>query len=185
MSALIVYALMLSMRLDLFCANHSYEGARPLSISEKSHNVRDFENVIIKQASCMNLEASRSTNIMADFRVIIVGGGIGMSSHLLHLLLWTNRLTGGLTLANCLQHAKINFVLLEGRKNIGSDIGSGVGIDVPAARILDQLGIYSDLENLPEGTRPRRRIHMRDHTGRTFAEIHGPELLLTRLVHSL
>jgi cation diffusion facilitator CzcD-associated flavoprotein CzcO len=48
---------------------------------------------------------------MANFRVIIVGGGIG-----------------GLTLANCLQHANIDFVLLEGREKIGLHFGSGVGV---------------------------------------------------------
>lgn len=50
---------------------------------------------------------------MADFRVIIVGGSIG-----------------GLTLANCLQHANIDFVVLEGRKKIGLHFGSGVGVSV-------------------------------------------------------
>ena len=48
---------------------------------------------------------------MANFRVIIVGGGIG-----------------GLTLANCLQHANIDFVLLESREEIGMHFGAGVGV---------------------------------------------------------
>jgi heterodisulfide reductase subunit A-like polyferredoxin len=48
---------------------------------------------------------------MASFRVIIVGGGIG-----------------GLTLANCLQHASIDFVLLESREEIGLHIVGGVGV---------------------------------------------------------
>jgi 2-polyprenyl-6-methoxyphenol hydroxylase-like FAD-dependent oxidoreductase len=48
---------------------------------------------------------------MANFRVIIVGGGIG-----------------GLTLANCLQHANIDFVLLESREKIGMHFGAGVGV---------------------------------------------------------
>jgi 2-polyprenyl-6-methoxyphenol hydroxylase-like FAD-dependent oxidoreductase len=50
---------------------------------------------------------------MANLRVIIVGGGIG-----------------GLTLANCLQHANIDFVLLESREKIGMHFGAGVGVSI-------------------------------------------------------
>lgn len=66
---------------------------------------------------------------MADFRVIIVGAGIG-----------------DLTLANCLQHAGIDFLLLEGREEIGLHVGAGVGLEPNGDRILDQLGVRSDLE---------------------------------------
>jgi monoamine oxidase len=48
---------------------------------------------------------------MASFRVIIVGGGIG-----------------GLTLANCLQHANIDFVLLESREEIGLNSVGATGV---------------------------------------------------------
>jgi len=55
------------------------------------------------------------------FRVLIVGGGVA-----------------GLTLVNCLQHAGIDFLLLEGRKEIGFRVGAGVGFDANGSRILDQ-----------------------------------------------
>ncbi|KAE9370063.1 FAD/NAD(P)-binding domain-containing protein [Stipitochalara longipes BDJ] len=93
---------------------------------------------------------------MADFRVIIVGGGIG-----------------GLTLANCLQHANIDFVLLESREKIGMHVGAGVGIDPPAARIFDQLGVFSDLESLFAGTAPTRAAISRDLNGKYLGESHG------------
>jgi 2-polyprenyl-6-methoxyphenol hydroxylase-like FAD-dependent oxidoreductase len=67
---------------------------------------------------------------MANLKIIIVGGGIS-----------------GLTLANCLQHAGIDFVLLEGRSEIGIHVGAGVGIEPNGDRILDQLGVRGDLEH--------------------------------------
>ena len=65
---------------------------------------------------------------MAGLKVIIVGGGIS-----------------GLTLANCLQHAGIDFLLLEGRSEIGLHVGAGVGLEPNGDRILDQLGVRGDL----------------------------------------
>lgn len=100
---------------------------------------------------------------MADFRVIIVGGGIG-----------------GLTLANCLQHANIDFVVLEGRKKIGLHFGSGVGIDPPAARILDQLGIFSDLESQFCGTAPTKAAVFRNINGKFLFESNGYALAEAR-----
>ncbi|KAL1304847.1 hypothetical protein AAFC00_003772 [Neodothiora populina] len=63
-----------------------------------------------------------------SFRVIIVGGGIG-----------------GLTLANCLQHAPIDYVLLEGREEIAPYVGASIALVSNGARILDQLGCYDDM----------------------------------------
>jgi 2-polyprenyl-6-methoxyphenol hydroxylase-like FAD-dependent oxidoreductase len=100
---------------------------------------------------------------MANFRVIIVGGGVG-----------------GLTLANCLQHAGIDFVLLEGREKIGLHIGAGIGVDPAASRILDQLGVYSDLEGTFVGTLPTRAIVLRDVHGKINAVTSGPALLEAR-----
>jgi 2-polyprenyl-6-methoxyphenol hydroxylase-like FAD-dependent oxidoreductase len=100
---------------------------------------------------------------MADFRVIIVGGGVG-----------------GLTLANCLQHANIDFVLLEGREKIGLHIGAGIGIAAAASRILDQLGVYSDLEGTFAGTGPTRAFVLRDVHGKIKVENSDPALLEAR-----
>lgn len=63
-----------------------------------------------------------------DFRVIIAGGGIA-----------------GLTLANSLQHAGIDYVLLEGRPEIAPQVGASIGSLPNGSRILDQLGCYDDL----------------------------------------
>lgn len=65
-----------------------------------------------------------------NFRVIIVGGGIA-----------------GLTVANALQAAKIDFILLEGRGDHTSVIGGVVMLDPCSGRILDQLGCYKELED--------------------------------------
>jgi 2-polyprenyl-6-methoxyphenol hydroxylase-like FAD-dependent oxidoreductase len=64
-----------------------------------------------------------------DFRVIIAGGGIA-----------------GLTLANCLQHANIDYILLERRDVVNPDVGASIGLAPNGARILDQMGCYDDIE---------------------------------------
>ena len=66
-------------------------------------------------------------------RVIIAGGGIA-----------------GLTLANALQLASVDFVLLEARDKIPPRIGAGLGIIPNGARVLDQIGCYDDIWNLVE-----------------------------------
>jgi 2-polyprenyl-6-methoxyphenol hydroxylase-like FAD-dependent oxidoreductase len=64
----------------------------------------------------------------SGFRVIIAGGGIA-----------------GLTLANALQLANIDYVLLEGRNVIAPQVGASIGIGPSGARILDQIGCYDDI----------------------------------------
>jgi 2-polyprenyl-6-methoxyphenol hydroxylase-like FAD-dependent oxidoreductase len=64
----------------------------------------------------------------SDFRVIIAGGGIA-----------------GLTLANALQHAGIDYLLLEGRTEIAPQVGASIGVLPNGGRILDQLGCYEDI----------------------------------------
>jgi 2-polyprenyl-6-methoxyphenol hydroxylase-like FAD-dependent oxidoreductase len=68
---------------------------------------------------------------ISGFRVIIAGGGIA-----------------GLTLANALQHAGIDYVLLERREVIDPQVGASIGIMPNGNRILDQLGCFEDIENL-------------------------------------
>ena len=65
----------------------------------------------------------------ADFRVIIVGGGIS-----------------GLTLANCLQHIGVDYILLEARQEIAPQVGASIGLAPYGLRILDQLGVYSSIQ---------------------------------------
>ena len=97
---------------------------------------------------------------MSSFRVIIVGGGIG-----------------GLTLANCLQHAGIDYLLLEGREQIGLHVGAAVGVEANGARILDQLGILSNLEDLIE---PYKAFHFRNVHGRLEWSMEAPKLSQAR-----
>ncbi|KAJ9635448.1 hypothetical protein H2201_003110 [Coniosporium apollinis] len=65
------------------------------------------------------------------FRVIIAGGGIA-----------------GLSLANALQHANIDYVLLEARSLIAPQVGASIGLAPNGSRILDQLGCYDDIREL-------------------------------------
>lgn len=88
---------------------------------------------------------------MSAFKVIIVGGGVA-----------------GLALANCLQHADIDFLVLEGREKIGLHPGAGVGIEASGGRILDQLGVFSDLE---EQLVANGDAIIRDFEGRKFATV--------------
>lgn len=67
------------------------------------------------------------------FRVIIAGGGVS-----------------GLTLANALQHAGIDYILLEARTAIAPQVGAAIAILPNGARILEQLGCYGDILNLVE-----------------------------------
>lgn len=59
-----------------------------------------------------------------SFRVIIVGGG-----------------PTGLSLANLLKAANIDFLLLEKHKSVLSDIGASIGLWPHSSRILAQLGL--------------------------------------------
>ncbi|CZR65573.1 uncharacterized protein PAC_15473 [Phialocephala subalpina] len=62
------------------------------------------------------------------FLVLIVGGGVG-----------------GLTLANALQHAGVDYRILEGRSEIDPQVGASIATFPNGARILDQLGCFDDL----------------------------------------
>lgn len=63
----------------------------------------------------------------SSFRVVIVGGGMA-----------------GLTLANTLQNADIDFVLLESRSVIDPQVGASIGMLPNGSRILDQVSCYND-----------------------------------------
>ena len=67
------------------------------------------------------------------FRVIISGGGLA-----------------GLALANTLQHAGIDYVLLEARAVIAPQVGASLGMMPNGCRILDQLGCYDEIFNMVE-----------------------------------
>lgn len=63
------------------------------------------------------------------FRVIIGGGGIA-----------------GLTLANALEKADIEYILLEARDTISPQVGASIGFFPNGGRILDQLGCFERIE---------------------------------------
>ena len=64
------------------------------------------------------------------FRVIIVGGGVA-----------------GLTLANALEQARVDYVLLESRDEFAPLVGASIALAANGNRILDQLGCYKEIED--------------------------------------
>ncbi|KAG4432820.1 hypothetical protein IFR05_011685 [Cadophora sp. M221] len=61
-------------------------------------------------------------------RVVIVGGSIA-----------------GLTLAHCLHHNDIDFVVLEAHNELAPQVGASIAVLPNAARILDQLGLLQEI----------------------------------------
>ena len=82
------------------------------------------------------------------FRVIIGGGGIA-----------------GLTLANALEQAGIDYVLLESRDTITPQVGASIGLFANGCRIFDQLGCYDSIEKEVD---PLVFHYSRDRTGKVF-----------------
>ncbi|KAL4960975.1 FAD-dependent oxidoreductase [Aspergillus stella-maris] len=67
----------------------------------------------------------------SPFRVIIVGGSIT-----------------GLTLAHCLERAKIDYVVLEKHIDILAEPGISIGLMPNGSRILEQIGLYNQVDRL-------------------------------------
>lgn len=97
----------------------------------------------------------------SDFRVIIVGGGIS-----------------GLTLANCLQHIGVDYILLEAHREIAPQVGASIGLAPYGLRILDQLGVYSSIRQTET---PIQTFIGRRADGKAFHEI-GSALDVARLL---
>lgn len=95
-----------------------------------------------------------------DFRVIIGGGGIA-----------------GLTLANSLEKAGIDYILLESRDTIHPQVGASIGIFANGGRIFDQLGCF---DAMAEETCALRISYARDKNGKTFMTSDGLVLLEKR-----
>ena len=64
------------------------------------------------------------------FRVVVVGAGVS-----------------GLVMANLLTRANIDFILVEAHEDIFHPAGGSFGIWPNAARILDQIGCWENIEN--------------------------------------
>ncbi|KAK4144474.1 uncharacterized protein C8A04DRAFT_27660 [Dichotomopilus funicola] len=95
------------------------------------------------------------------FRVVIAGGGVA-----------------GLTLANALEQANVDYVLLERRDEIAPQVGASIGIFPNGARILDQLGAW---ENVNKLTEVLRVFQNRDGKGNPISKPdRSPQLLDAR-----
>ncbi|KAH6633730.1 FAD binding domain protein [Boeremia exigua] len=97
---------------------------------------------------------------MTGFRVIIAGGGIA-----------------GLTLANALEKANIDYVLLEARDTISPEVGASIGIFQNGARLLDQVGC---LEAIWKETCALRLGRERNGQGIQYHEGDGVQLVEAR-----
>lgn len=103
--------------------------------------------------------------VSRNFHVVIVGGGIA-----------------GLTLANALEKAGIDYVLLEARDTITPRVGASIGFFPNGARILDQLGC---LEAIEKDTCALERGYSRDKHGTQFDTNDGIQLVESRSVLSV
>ncbi|KAJ5377440.1 uncharacterized protein N7496_004849 [Penicillium cataractarum] len=68
---------------------------------------------------------------MSTFKVVIIGGSVA-----------------GLTLANILERYKIDYIVLEKHATIAPQLGASIATLPHGARILDQLGIFSRVEDV-------------------------------------
>jgi FAD dependent monooxygenase len=79
------------------------------------------------------------------YEVAIAGGGIA-----------------GVTLALMLEKLNISYILLEARDTLASDRGAGIGLQPNGLRILDQLGLVDEIEQV---TVPLRKWFSYDGEG--------------------
>ncbi|GKZ77594.1 hypothetical protein AnigIFM56816_011332 [Aspergillus niger] len=68
-----------------------------------------------------------------QFRVLIVGGSVA-----------------GLTLAHCLERANIEYLILEKGDDVAPQVGASIGIMPNGGRILEQLGLFGEIERVIE-----------------------------------
>lgn len=99
-----------------------------------------------------------------QMKVIIVGGSVA-----------------GLTLAHCLERLNIDYIILEGYREIAPQVGASIGILANGARILDQLGCWDDIAAQVE---PLGRSVTWDAKGKLLSSNDYPELLHKRFVIS-
>ncbi|KAI9739989.1 MAG: hypothetical protein M1818_005045 [Claussenomyces sp. TS43310] len=100
------------------------------------------------------------------FKVIIVGGSVS-----------------GLTLAHCLHHAGIDYIILEKGSEIAFAGGASIGLQPHGLRILDQLGLLPDIlattKPIEEAIfrRTDGTIISKSHFARQIEERHGYPIL--------
>jgi 2-polyprenyl-6-methoxyphenol hydroxylase-like FAD-dependent oxidoreductase len=88
----------------------------------------------------------------SPFKVIIVGGSIA-----------------GLTLAHCLSKAGIDYIVLEKRKQIAPQEGASIGILPHGGQILQQLGLFSLIEEQIEPLHTAHQCFPDGFTNTTYA----------------
>ncbi|KAK0370617.1 FAD binding domain-containing protein [Colletotrichum limetticola] len=89
-----------------------------------------------------------------DFTVLIAGGGIA-----------------GLTLANLLERVGINYLILEGYREMAPQVGASIGILPNGSRVLDQIGLYDEIRKLID--EPLYKMSLRDSKGNPTSEYCG------------
>jgi FAD dependent monooxygenase len=72
----------------------------------------------------------------------------------------------GLTLANCLEKAGIEYVLLEKGRNVVYEGGASIGLMANGLRIMDQLDAYEDIR---KSAAPLHTTYHRSADGKSYA----------------
>ncbi|KAF3002124.1 hypothetical protein E8E14_000136 [Neopestalotiopsis sp. 37M] len=86
------------------------------------------------------------------FRVVIVGGGVA-----------------GLALANMLEKFDVDYIILEAHGDIAPAVGASIGLFPNGLRILDQIGCYEKVLELPQ--RLITTSQERDSQGKSHSKI--------------
>ena len=92
--------------------------------------------------------ATMVTKSSQELKIIIAGGGIV-----------------GLMLASALQHANIDYILIDRRESVTPDVGASIAFFPNGSRILDQIGCY---EALWDHSVPIVHLHEHDQRGKFF-----------------
>ncbi|GKZ25789.1 hypothetical protein AbraIFM66951_010010 [Aspergillus brasiliensis] len=90
------------------------------------------------------------------FRVLIVGGSVA-----------------GLILAHCLERANIDYLILEKGDDVAPQVGASIGIMPNGGRILEQLGLFGEIERVIE---PLNRANISYPDGFCFSNVY-PKVL--------
>lgn len=88
------------------------------------------------------------------FTVLIAGGGIA-----------------GLTLANMLEKIGVDYLILEGYRQMAPQVGASIGILPNGSRVLDQLGLYDEIRKLIDG--PSEMSSLRNREGLSISSYLG------------
>lgn len=88
------------------------------------------------------------------FTVLIAGGGIA-----------------GLALANMLEKVGVNYLILEGYREMAPQVGASIGILPNGSRVLDQIGMYDEIRKLIDA--PLFESSLRSREGASITSYFG------------